>query len=560
MVLKLSKYFSRRKTPQSEPASPKQARNHAGGYSFTLNDRDRLERFLILGSEGGTYYVGERALSLANAECLVRCLDADGPGTVEAIASLSEAGRAPKNDVAIFALAVASGHADEATRAAALEALPRVCRTGSHLFTFVDNVQHFRGWGRGLRRAVARWYVERDAEALAYQVAKYRQRNGWSHRDVLRKAGGAIGPHAVEHEVVLRWAVDGVEGFDKSRSVRRGGKHGEAKAVNYGRLSREQLPRILAGVEALKACAALTGAKRGREAAKVIADYRLTHEMVPSELKASPLVWEALLPGMPVGALVRSLGKLTQVGVLAPHSEASGLVRARLGDAERLRKARLHPLAVLTALRVYARGKGVRGSLSWKPVSAVVDSLDAAFYTCFDNVRPASKRVLIALDVSGSMGWGEIAGLPGITPAVGSAAMAMVALRTEPEVELTAFSTALQRVSIGKRSSLEDVVNKLARIPMGGTDCAAPMVWATKERVPVDAFYVYTDNETWHGQVHPHQALRTYRERTGIPAKLIVVGMTATKFTIADPDDAGMLDVVGFDSAAPAIMADFTRS
>ena len=46
---------------------------------------------------------------------------------------------------------------------------------------------------------------------------------------------------------------------------------------------------------------------------------------------------------------------------------------------------------------------------------------------------------------------------------------------------------------------------------------------------------------------------------TGRRAKLIVVGMTATKFTIADPSDPGMLDVVGFDAAAPRVMADFAR-
>jgi 60 kDa SS-A/Ro ribonucleoprotein len=47
--------------------------------------------------------------------------------------------------------------------------------------------------------------------------------------------------------------------------------------------------------------------------------------------------------------------------------------------------------------------------------------------------------------------------------------------------------------------------------------------------------------------------------KTGIPAKLIVAGMTSTGFSIADPDDGGMLDVVGFDRAAPAVMADFAR-
>ena len=40
---------------------------------------------------------------------------------------------------------------------------------------------------------------------------------------------------------------------------------------------------------------------------------------------------------------------------------------------------------------------------------------------------------------------------------------------------------------------------------------------------------------------------------------LIVVGMLANPFTIADPTDAGMMDVVGFDTAAPAVMADFAR-
>ncbi|HVH97813.1 MAG TPA: hypothetical protein VM869_03855, partial [Enhygromyxa sp.] len=66
------KHFSRRSTPQSEPASPKQAPNNAGGYSFVLDDRARLERFLILGSEGGTYYVSERALTIDNAHCVER--------------------------------------------------------------------------------------------------------------------------------------------------------------------------------------------------------------------------------------------------------------------------------------------------------------------------------------------------------------------------------------------------------------------------------------------------------------------------------------------------------
>ena len=76
----------------------------------------------------------------------------------------------------------------------------------------------------------------------------------------------------------------------------------------------------------------------------------------------------------------------------------------------------------------------------------------------------------------------------------------------------------------------------------------------------MDAFVIYTDSETWAGETHPVQALRQYREKTGIAAKLVTVGMVSNGFSIADPNDAGMLDVVGFDTAAPAVIADFIRS
>jgi 60 kDa SS-A/Ro ribonucleoprotein len=95
---------------------------------------------------------------------------------------------------------------------------------------------------------------------------------------------------------------------------------------------------------------------------------------------------------------------------------------------------------------------------------------------------------------------------------------------------------------------------------MGGTDCALPMLYATAQRLKVDAFCVFTDNETWAGDIHPYQALEQYRHELGIAAKLVVVGLTATEFSIANPDDAGMFDVVGFDTAAPAVMADFIRA
>jgi 60 kDa SS-A/Ro ribonucleoprotein len=85
------------------------------------------------------------------------------------------------------------------------------------------------------------------------------------------------------------------------------------------------------------------------------------------------------------------------------------------------------------------------------------------------------------------------------------------------------------------------------------------MLYALERKIEVDAFVVYTDSETWLGDIHPSEALKKYRKEMGIKAKLIVVGCVSNGFTIADPNDNGMLDIVGFDTASPTIMSDFIK-
>jgi 60 kDa SS-A/Ro ribonucleoprotein len=202
----------------------------------------------------------------------------------------------------------------------------------------------------------------------------------------------------------------------------------------------------------------------------------------------------------------------------------------------------------------------VRGALKWTPNEEICAGLEKAFHASFHAVRPAGTRHLLAVDVSGSMGCGEIAGMTGITPRIGAAAMALTTLKTEPSTQIYAFSDTLQRVDLGPKADLETVHRTFDAIPMGGTDCALPIEHARAHRIPVDTFVVYTDSETWFGKVHPAEALRKYRAAMDRPAKLIVVGMIGNAFTIADPNDRGMLDVVGFDTSAPAVMADFARA
>jgi len=556
-------HFSTLKTPQSESARSDQKKNSAGGFAFTLDKWARLDRWLILGADGGTYYASERALTRDNAQVVLDCLAEDGARTVARIVEISDAGRAPKNDPAIFALAMAAADSRPETRAIALAALPKVCRIGTHLFHFVRDVENFRKWGRGLRSAVARWYTAKEPDRLAQQLLKYQQRYGWAHRDVLRLSH----PKAPtpQHDAAFRWCVGAPMG---ERGMKRmAGK--EERAVQYpSRL--EALPALLAAYDELKA------SPDPKTTAKLIRQHRFTHEMIPTEHKNSVDVWEALLEEMPQTALVRNLAKMTAVGLFKPMGEHVKLAAGMIADADRIKKARVHPIALLSALRVYQQGHGDKGKLTWAPAREIVDALDEAFYLAFQAVEPTGKNILIGLDVSGSMESGAIAGCPGLTPRVASAAMAMVTARTEKNWHIFGFTAPMNGrgyggmhgggapgftpIDISPKQRLDDVIRAIAKLPMGGTDCALPMLYAAGSDIEVDMFQVYTDNETWAGTIHPFQALRAYREKLSRPAKLAVVGMTATEFTIADPNDAGMLDFVGFDSAAPALMADFARN
>jgi 60 kDa SS-A/Ro ribonucleoprotein len=520
---KLHKLFNPSRTPQNRPLDESQIKNSAGGYVWEISPWQRLDRFLVLGTEGGSYYATEQVLTMDNAKNVVALLKEDGVRVIERVTEISVAGRAYKNDPALFVLALAFTVGDVATKHAAEAALSKVARIGTHLFTFMEYVNTMRGWGRGLRRAVASWYDSKDLKDLSYQVTKYVQRNGWTHRDALRLAHPKTGN--TERDALYRYVTG----------------HGD-KLTNL----QENWTKYLAAVEAVKSATNVADVVEGIRA------FDLPREVIPTEMLTKPEVWEGLLEKMPMTAMIRNLATMTRVGLLTPMSKAADTIADRLTDAGRLRKARIHPIQVLAALMTYQAGQGMRGSATWTPVQTVVDALDMAFYQTFENVEPTGKRILLGLDVSGSMGSGVVGGVPGLSPRVASAAR-------EPNHAIMAFSTQFMPLNISPRQRLDDVLKAVSGLPFSGTDCALPMLYALEQNLEVDAFVVLTDSETWFGKTHPVQALNEYRRKMGIAAKLAVVGMVSNQFSIADPNDASMLDFVGFSTDTPAALSDFIR-
>lgn len=529
-----SEHFSTKKTAQSEAIPGREAdmaKNRAGGFVFKLDTWAQLERFLVLGTEGGTYYASEHEMTLENAQNVVACVNEDGCRVVRTLLDFRNQNRAPKMQTLLFVLAICAKMGDRAVRTAANAAVPEMCGISTHLFTFIRYANALGGWGSGTRRAIARWYNGMEPSKLARQVAKYRNREGWTHRDALRVSHAV--PATPEHNDVFAY-VTGKAEVDPSK------------------------PHM----ELFRAAEMAAEATSSDEVVSLIHDFGLPWECIPTGLMKSPEVNEALLQTMPMTATIRQLGRMSAIGLLKPNSSTASTVIMRLANVEALRKARVHPIQALSALSTYASGKGARGSLTWDVNQAIVDALDWAFYAAFGNVEPTGKRTYLALDVSASMTWKSVAGVPGLNPRKASAAMAMVTARVEApgSYYVAGFSDRMEQLDITARDRLDTTVRKIERVRMGGTDCALPMIHALEQGIEVDMFVIYTDDETWVPNIHPAQALQRYRKQMGIPAKLVVVGMTATGFTIADPRDAGMMDVVGFDSAAPQIISDFARA
>lgn len=519
-----SRHYNTKKTDQmTEVPGKSQVENNEGGFVFQITPKQQFERFLILGSEGGSYYASEKKLTIENAKNAIQFIQSNGEEALELIKEISEAGRAPKADSVLFALALCCAYGTPETKNSAYRNVSSLCRTGTQLFTFLECVQALRGWSRGLRRSVSSWYTGKEHHKLEYQLLKYRQRNGWTHRDALRLS------HAKPTEKLkdlLKYAAGRWTEKDSWPSEK---------------------------IEAFEVVQTMTNPK---DIALFVHDYQLTWEMLPTQALTHKEVWEALLEKMPMTAMIRNLAKMTSIGLIDSMSEASRKVKMRLLDAELLKKARIHPIVLLNALRTYSKGKGMRGKLTWSPVAEVVDALNDSFYLAFGAVEPTGKDIMLALDVSGSMGGSQISGM-NLTAREAVAAMALVTAAVEPNVQICGFTGGFVPLSISKRQRLDDVINYMEGLPFDTTDCSVPIAYAWKKQKNFDSFVIYTDSETYAGNIHPFQALQHYRKDLVPSAKLCVVGTTASNFSIADPSDRGMMDCVGFDTATPNLISNF---
>jgi 60 kDa SS-A/Ro ribonucleoprotein len=498
--------------------------NMGGGIGFRLDPWARLRRFLILGTEGGTYYASERQLAVQNVQALRECADQDPQRFVIEIHHVSTRGLALRQRSTLAALAFAASYAPN--RLAAYSALPVVCRTASHLFEFLSIVTQLRGWSRGLRSAVENWYtVHQSRGDLAYQAIKYRERNGWTHKDVLRTVHPRGLDPALAHFIM----------------------GSPFAAVEEHHLT---MPASIEAFIELQAIREDTS-----RAAQLIADHALPWEAVPTVLHQHRDVWEALLPHMPYHAMLRNLSRFSALGMLDVATGSAARIATRL--VSDMQRARVHPMHIWLARRAYAFGSGRHRA--WTPLSHVTDMLDALFEMSFVTQGVATRTadpMALVIDRSGSMG-AQVAGIASCSAWEGAAIMAYCQYRLADHCTVIAFSDRAHRVPItGDAQRHPDAFARQiqAAVPGGGTDLSTAIRRLLHDAIPARTVVIYTDDQINQGaQVTP--LFRQYRDTgAGEGARGIAVGLTSHNVTIADVNEPWWYTAVGLDSSLPQVI------
>lgn len=470
-----------------------------------------LERFMLTGSLAPKYTANDKfadfpADTFNAINTIFQCFPEEAFDKLVEVITLF---KAPRKPPVLLALACALGIASLKGRAEIVA--QGQASTGTDMFVLTKMLVDLgRGGGRSFKRQVNTLYRHLDdaegRDKLAMNLVKFRNRAGWTHRDLLRV--GHYKPSKANNDL-FKWVV------------------GKGPATHPLIAGFEEASRITSDLEAIKL---------------LHRDPKLPWEAFPTEVLGSASVWIALLPNLGNSALIRNLGRMSSLGIdLSPYT---GRIMAACRN--------LHPVAALSAWKTYSQGKGLKGSLVWRASPEIISALEAGFYASFGNLKKSDAKVFFGLDISGSMMTNQST-VAGLNCREVAAAMVMVAMKQQPYM-VYGFSNNLIPLEIRDDWNMTQVMQYMHNIPFGSTDCSLPIRFCNQNAIrDVDLFAIYTDNET-NQRNKPSDALNEYRRNINPHAKLATVALMGGAFSIADPNDPGQVDFVGFDPSVPSVM------
>ena len=510
----LGKYTERKNSGQYAPAKgyeDQMVQNHEGAYSFKVDDLMRLRRWLLLGSEGGSFYQTEEELTLENVQTLEKFIEENSKEVLKVVEEHVDNRWYIRPYYCMFAAVLLTSDRNREVKNDAYRILNKLATTPFNLFRLLNYFKQTRGFGHSVRKFVQGWYLSKDKHTLYYQTLKYRSRDGWTHRDALLQ--GHVKPFTDWQQELFHFLAELAKGKAKLTDV----PPNDNFAIGLKKLY--ELPENF-----------WTG-RSFSEVIDIVTKYRLTWDVIPTEYLNSKELWRELYKNnlVPAQATLRQLPRLAALGV---PSDLYIPVLEENAD-------KFSFYEVLRAYGVYRTGKS--RNISFTPIGKVEHSLKRILSSKFDNDSEVKLNVesgiVIGVDVSASMTWhhGDI----GLTPANLAQIFGSYLARVLPKAKYVEFDTDIRRTSPHK--TFDDALN--ARANGGGTDTSLPFRYAASNGY-YDAVVILTDSETWAGQEHAIEII----DRDLIPRnerfKAVNVPFESNPYSTL-PNDPRFLEVVG---------------
>lgn len=251
------------------------------------------------------------------------------------------------------------------------------------------------------------------------------------------------------------------------------------------------------------------------------------------------------------------------------------IIADKLMDETAIAKSRVLPYQLMMAWSTLAEGIP----------HEIANALKFAMQRAIAHVPKLSGNVVIAIDVSGSMGspvTGYRKGATSQLRCVDAAALFASAFKyVNPNIRLMPFDTQVRELSnltkvqqylrkkaLGDRQEEIDIfalAKKFANMCGGGTSCSKPLEQLVKENAEVDLVIYFSDNESWLDQI------RGLKHSTGMMiywnklkqqnpnAKLVCVDLQPYA-TAQMPEQKDVMNIGGFSDTVFKLIESFTNN
>lgn len=449
---------------------------------------------------------------------------------------------------------------------------------GEYFLTFtrylreIAQTEEKKGFGKGWRVSVQKWYDSKDAMQLAQMVTKAYSIMNWSHKDILALSRMKL-PNDTAKAAVMCYVSKGYEAaFTKYSNV------AEAKPV----------------LEFLKSVDQIRRSETESVVINSINVHNFSIEYCPSRFFKSHEVWLALIPRMSIDCLLSNINRMSKLKLFR-HRDVVREVVSRFQRSDVV-DVNIHPIYVYILRKRYELGpnlaiefqyiqrrraiensmergddNSIQGDIDQqvqrqpppRRIPEIMECLTTLFNKSLALLAPTGLRYLIALDSQAAMESRVCYKERFVTVEEAASLVALCVIKAESEsnVKLVTFTkedSGVKEIPINKaEETLEGIKNKINRAESGPASLPQLIKWATSKQEVFDVIILLSDHSLV--ATGSYDALKTYRQKVSDKAKIITCSFSGLHKKYKELIKQDMFFICGFDKNVGRLIEAYSR-